>query len=95
MWGSPAMQRLGLRLLPSLAKEDLYASGPKLEELDGEVHKLQAALRSVVDELLAEGVLLDAGDDPYGLVAARLENIAEAIRLARGIPDDAGEVVIW
>jgi hypothetical protein len=33
--------------------------------------------------------------DPYETVQFRLANIAEAVRLARAIPDGAGEVVIW
>jgi hypothetical protein len=95
VWGSEAVRRLGLQLLPSLAEGDLYASDDLLDRLDIEVRQLQESLRLVVDELLANGVHVVANGDPYETVAFRLANIAEAVRLARSIPEGAGGVVIW
>jgi hypothetical protein len=95
VWGSASARGLGLRILASLAKGDLYVSGQRLAELDAEVKQLQASLRSFVDELLAQGVHIVANADPYETIQLRLSNIAEAVRLARAIPDGAGEVVIW
>jgi hypothetical protein len=94
-------------VLPALADRDIYASGEELEQLEAEVKVLQASLRAVVDELLANGVHIvhghawvvgmgwQPGVDPYETILVRLSNIAEAVRLARGMPNGEGEVVIW
>ena len=107
VWGSPPVVRLGCTVLPLLAERDVFASGQMLEELERDVKLLQASLRRVVDELLQSGVPIVAPDalvagavpgapiDPYQVVAARLANIAEAVRLAKAVPGGAGEVVIW
>jgi hypothetical protein len=108
------VRRLGLRVIPSLAHRDVFASGKDLERLASEVVVLQRSLRSVVDELLVSGVHIvcrgpaapgvdmrdvsvdrtgQAQTDPYETVRVRLANIAEAVRIARSMPD--GEVVIW
>jgi hypothetical protein len=89
------VKRLGLTLLPSLAVGDLYVSGEGLAQLDAEVRRLQDCLGLVVNELLAHGVHIVANADPYETVSFRLANIAEAVRLARALPEGAGEVVIW
>jgi hypothetical protein len=56
VWGSASAKRLGLRLLPSLAAGDIFASGADLEALALEVDLVQSSLRDIVDELLATGV---------------------------------------
>lgn len=88
VWGSPAVKRLGLRILPSLADGDVFASGAELDALDAEVRALQHALSAVIGELWPHADPQDA----YDSLRFRLDNIAEAVRLARAVPD--GEVVI-
>jgi hypothetical protein len=96
VWGSPAVRRLGLQILPSLTAGDVCASGQQLADLEREVSELQRSLKAVVEELLADGVHIVASpNDPYETVRFRLANIAEAVRLARALPDCTGEVVIW
>jgi hypothetical protein len=56
VWGSAPVKRLGLRILPSLAGGDTFASGADLEALAHDVDLLQRSLRDIVDELLATGV---------------------------------------
>ena len=46
LYGSQAAVSLGLRLLPSLATQDLYAEGPQLERLRGEAELVLANIGS-------------------------------------------------
>ncbi len=95
VWGSGVVRRHGLHVLPCLAEGDLYASGPLLEELAADISRFQKSLKPIVAELLDEGTHIVSNADPYETVRFRLANIEEAVRLARAIPDGAGEVVIW
>lgn len=78
VWGSPVAQDLGLTLLPTLAETDVFAEGPDLDRLDRELDLVLAHLSAFAA-------------DPDSL-RFRLENIREAIRLARRV--DAGGVYI-
>lgn len=96
VWGSAQAKRLGLRLLPMLADRDLYVSGPELEQLETELATLQIALEDFVDKLRQAGVHVVASPaDSLDTVRVRLANIAEAIRVARALPANEGQVVIW
>lgn len=73
VYGSDAARDLGLRLLPTLATDDLHAEGEDLRVLEDEVRRMLAATSRWPD-IGAEQLEF------------RLHNILEAIRLARGDP---------
>lgn len=84
VYGSAAVKNLGLTLLPSLAKDEVYAEGDDLDRLEAEIdlltHNLSAVAASTeVDE---EGLRF------------RLDNMREAVRLARQVGGGAGGVYI-
>jgi hypothetical protein len=71
IYGSAAAKKLGLRLLPTLGDgHDIYAEGADLDRLKSEAEMMLANLEGISPE------------DPEG-VRFRLENILEAIRLAK------------
>lgn len=66
VYGSLTARRLGLRILPALADDDVYASSGQLDELEREVNVLRQSVQALVDELLAQGVHIVTGANPYG-----------------------------
>jgi hypothetical protein len=72
-YGSPQLLRLGLRLLPELAMSDLYVDNQELDELISEVKLIRTELQTLSADL---GLRADS-------VQFRLDNILEAVRLAR------------
>jgi hypothetical protein len=82
LYGSQAAVSLGLKLLPSLATEDMYAEGPDLERLRGEVEF------ALVNIGLFE---VESGASAENL-RSRFENIICAIHRVSRV---GGGVVIW
>lgn len=79
MWGSTRVRGLGLRLFPSLADGNVFAEGAELAELEREV-----------DVLLANA---HRWGEHQASIEFRLENVREAIRLAKAVEDGAG--CVW
>lgn len=73
VYGAPVARALGLRLLPTLASQDIHAEGPDLDVLEREVRVLLA------NTARWPHIDLDG-------LRSRLLNILEAIRLARSVP---------
>jgi len=73
LWGAPVMHRLGLRLLPSLAEQDLYVEGEQLDQLEAELETILASIPKLASAT-------HYGED---FIRFRVGNIAEAVRLAR------------
>ena len=83
VYGAPCVVALGARMLPMLATQDVYA------ETAAELDALAADCALLIDNL--GYVAASVGRDP-DFVAARLRNIASAIKRARKA---GGAVVIW
>jgi hypothetical protein len=83
LWVSKIVRSLGCRLLPSLATEDLYATGADLVLLAAECRQIL--------EHLAEVAVYARYTEEY--IAFRTGNILEAIRMAEAV--ERGTVVIW
>jgi hypothetical protein len=82
LYGSQAAVSLGLRLLPSLATEDVYAEGPDLERLRGEA---ELALANI-------GLFEAESGASAESLRPRFENIICAVHRASRV---GGGVVIW
>ncbi|MEL6556045.1 MAG: hypothetical protein AAFQ63_21680 [Cyanobacteria bacterium J06621_11] len=70
-WGSPEVKHLGLSLLPTLSKTDIYAEEASLDLVEREVNILLLQLVNFCDRAKQE------------YWHFRLMNIAEAIRVAK------------
>jgi len=84
VWGASVVRDLGLKLIPSLANEDLYAEGSDLDQLDTELERLIENLSTV-----AATTNIDAGSLRF-----RIDNMREAVRLARQAGNGTGGVYI-
>lgn len=82
VWGSSLAHSLGLTLLPSLAKRDIWATGDALDHLDREV--------SILFEHLDQ--LAQTAGRPSKDMASYLTNMKNAVIKAKEIN---GGVVIW
>ena len=82
VYGSRAAQSLDLKLLSSLATEDVYARGVDLQRLQVEIETALANLSIFAEE---------SGAD-VNSIRFRFENIIKAVRKAINI---RGGVVIW
>jgi len=84
VWGSAVSRRLGCKLLPLLATQDLHA------ELDDITLVMEdvARLREHIAEVAA------AGSDPNS-VLFRLDTLARAAAVAASIPDRRGHLTVW
>lgn len=78
-YGSADVRNLGLTLLPTLAHSNLYVMGEELDMLEREVRILHAHINS-------------AADAEYW--SFRLNNILEALRLAKSVTEGIGMVCI-
>jgi hypothetical protein len=94
VWGSRHVRRLGLRILPELDRRDLRVRGEELDALAAEVDLLTQHLMRLVPLMVADGDVV-SNADPHETVRTRLDNIAHAIEVARALPANAGELVIW
>jgi len=108
VYGSSIAQTLGLTLLASLARnEDVYADGADLDRLKSETDALLENVRAIApgghdrrgDPLtsafvLRAGVQLPDAEDLESTIRFRLENILEAVRLAKNVTDGGGGVYI-
>ncbi len=84
VWGAESLVRRGLRVLPSLRDSDVYAEGASLDALEREVALIR---RDIAAINLETRFCAD-------LVLQYLDNITEAIRLARSVQDGVGGVYI-
>jgi len=75
VYGSAPVRALGLRLIPSLATGDIYAE-------DDEVDVLAAEIETLLRECEALAVALDVEEEG---IRFRVENMREAVRLARTV----------
>jgi hypothetical protein len=75
LWGSDAVRALGLELLPTLREGDVYAEGDDLRRLAEEVATLRKSIAGVSA----------ATEYSEVFIAARLDNIDAAIRIARRV----------
>ena len=78
-YGSEHARKLGLVLLPMLAQQDIHASGADLAILERETRLLLDNLEATTD---------------HGYWSFRLNNILEAIRLAKSVANGVGQVYI-
>lgn len=78
-YGSADVRKLGLTLLPTLEHSNLYVMGEELDRLEREVRILHAHINS-------------AADAAYW--SFRLNNILEALRLAKSVTGGVGMVCI-
>ncbi len=84
VWGSSVAKNLGLTILPSLTRMDVFAEASELDTLEQELGLLEKNL----SVLAAHAKTLEE------TILFRIKNILEAIRLARQVPDGAGGVNI-
>jgi hypothetical protein len=105
VYGSPTARALNLVLLASLGNRDVYAEGADLDGLKSEVDILLANVSTIApggkDErgnrimsafALQGGVQVPV--DHESAIRFRLENILEAVRLAKEVTDGSGGVYI-
>ncbi len=81
-YGSDAVESLGLTLIPSLAKNDVYAGGEELDQLEREAKIMLDNLAFIVSQT-------GNNEQTY---AQRLRYILEAIEFARPLQ---AHVVLW
>lgn len=84
VWGSESLVRRGLSVLPSLRDADVYAEGASLDALEREVALIRRELAAINLETRTNA----------DYVVQLLDNITEAIRLARTVEDGVGGVYI-
>jgi hypothetical protein len=83
-WGSDALVRRGLEILPRLRDADVFAEGPELDKLERELATVLDDLPAIERETRCDARTVDD----------RVRNIREAIRLAREVRAGAGGVYI-
>jgi hypothetical protein len=84
VWGSDVIRDLGLTLIPTLAQYDIYADGPEVDQLEAELGTMVHRIKEIADKLgIEEDTLL-----------FRIDNMREAVRLARRVKDGLGGVYI-
>jgi hypothetical protein len=107
VYGSPAARKLGLKVLASLgANDDVYAEGADLDQLKSETEALLANVSTIasggrdqlgnpiVSTFALQGDVHVPREDYESAIRFRVENILEAIRLAKEVTDGSGGVYI-
>jgi hypothetical protein len=82
LWGHVSVRALGLKLLPTLAEQDIYAEGDDIRQLESDVHLLLSHVMTVAEKTKYS----------TDFINHRCQNMLNAIRRAREV---GGGVVIW
>jgi hypothetical protein len=82
LWGHAVVKELGAKLLPTLAREDIYAEGDAVTQLEHDIKLILAHIPAIATATGYEATF----------ITERAQNILDATRHAQEID---GCVVIW